>query len=105
MASSNLFHPLLDDVVYEDIPGLFTLKLRLGIMLAAGDTGTEREIEVRKELAPLLASAYEVDGRRNPRYLQDAIENYETIVDRLPQNSHDRAIYLGEMSYAYMSLY
>jgi Heterokaryon incompatibility protein (HET) len=72
-------------------------------ILAHGNLSTEEEINLRRTFAELLIQEYEARG--NVLYIRTAIEHYEAILRRLPQNSPTRPKHLTRLSYAWLSEY
>lgn len=73
--------------------------------LANGNYSPEEEINRRQILAGTLVQQYERGGRGNVLYLRSAIEQYEAILRRLPQDSPKRPEHLTRLSYVWLSDY
>jgi hypothetical protein len=110
--SSSSLKRLVGDVTIEirgisayNFPDISSIKRQLDESVEANDFVTEDELEARTRLAKLFVRAYADGGRHNLRYLQEAIGQYETALDRLPPNSPRQTECLGSLSEAYLSMF
>ncbi|KAK0752456.1 hypothetical protein B0T18DRAFT_91117 [Schizothecium vesticola] len=111
-SSSSSLKRLVDDVTIEirgisayTFPDISSIKRQLDELVEANDFVTEDELEARTRLAKLFVQAYADSGRHNLRYLQEAIGQYETALDRLPPNSPRQTECLSSLSEAYLSMF
>ncbi|KAK1758809.1 hypothetical protein QBC47DRAFT_457215 [Echria macrotheca] len=112
MVPSYSLKRLVDDVASEiqripidDFPNISIVKHRLGEMVATSDFITEDELEARIGLAELFVQKYAHSGSYNTWYLQEAIEQYETTLNRLPPDSPRQTEYLSSLSNTYLSMF
>ena len=89
----------------DSIGDLMEQQTMLQEVLAHGNISTDEEINLRRSIAELLVQEYERGARDNMLYLRTAIEHYEAILRRLPQNSPKRPEQFTRLSYLWISEY
>jgi len=104
MASSDLLERLIGPITEDplnplDPLGLLSVKHRLDAAVAGGGISIQNELEARTVLAGRLMWAH----TRHPVYLQEAIEQSEMVVDRLPRDSPNLHNHLRHLSHAYLT--